>query len=144
MHPHELIAKGWEDISHRALGEAETHFRNALEADPTSVDAHNGLGAIAFEGGDLKSSLAHYRAARAAAAKAYGGTLPKTIPWIDEHKPALRALHGIALNQFRMGELDEAKEAFEDLLARNPEDNQGVHFMLADIKKKRDLWKDKS
>jgi len=142
--PRALIEKGWEDVSHRALAEAERHFRDALAADPSSIDAHNGLGAVAFEQGDLKESLAHYRAARAAAATSYGGVLPVSIPWKDEHKPALRALHGIGLNLFRMREWNAAKEAFEDLLTRNPEDNQGVHFLLADIKKKRDLWKGNS
>ncbi|HSD12158.1 MAG TPA: cytoplasmic protein, partial [Patescibacteria group bacterium] len=63
------------------------------------------------------------------------------LAWTPEDKPALRALHGIGLNEYRLGHLAEAAAAFEDLLERNPDDNQGARFLLADLKKKRHLWK---
>ena len=136
----ENVEKGWAAILARDLDEAARMFGEATKDDPDGADGWNGLGAVHFERGELKESLACYQKAKAAAIKAYGGLLPDVLAW-DEDRPALRALHGIGLNRYRMGDLDEAKDAFEDLLARNPDDNQGAAFLLADVKKKKDLWK---
>lgn len=135
------IEEGWEAILRRDIAGAERLFAAAAEADPALADAWNGLGAVHFERGELEESLTCYERAKAAAAKSYGGKLPARLTWTPDDKPALRALHGIGLNRYRMGRMAEAAEAFEDLLARNPEDNQGAGFLLADLKKKKHLWK---
>ena len=136
----EHVGKGWEAILARDVAEAERLFTLATKESPEDADGWNGLGAVHFERGELKESLACYEKAKARAVKQYGGMLPDVLSW-EEDRPALRALHGIGLNRYRMGDLDDAKAAFEDLLRRNPDDNQGVQFLLADVKKKKDLWK---
>ncbi len=135
------IDRGWEAILRRDVAEAERLFAAAAEADPGAADAWNGLGAVHFERNELDDSLRCYQRAKAAAAKSYGGELPARLTWTPDDKPALRALHGIGLNEYRLGHLAEAAEAFEDLLERNPDDNQGARFLLADLKKKKHLWK---
>ncbi len=137
----QAIHEGWEAILRRDIDEAEHLFAEATEADPEAADGWNGVGAVHFEKGELERSLESYERALKAAKKALGGKLPARLAWDDHGKPALRALHGVGLNRYRMGHLDEAVESFEQLLALNPEDNQGAHFLLQDAKKKKSLWK---
>lgn len=132
----------WAAIKAMDLATAERLFSAAAEAAPEDPDAWNGLGAVHFERAELEDSLRCYQKARELALKAHGANFPAKMAWTDENKPALRAMLGIGLNLFRAGKLDEARETFEDILKRNPEDNQGVHFLLDDIKKKRRLWKE--
>lgn len=135
------LGHAWEEIKARNLDEAERIFEEATIADPSDADAWNGLGAVRFERGDLEASLECYEKAESAARASYGGTFPLRLSWTDEHKPALRAVHGIGLNLFRMGRSAEARERFEWLVKRNPDDNQGAHLLLKDIARKADLWK---
>lgn len=135
------IEEGWDAVLRRDLPAAERLFAAAAEDSPETADAWNGLGAVHFERAELEESLKCYERAMKAAAKSYGGALPARLTWTPDDKPALRALHGIGLNKFRSGDFDGAAEAFEDLLRRNPDDNQGAHFLLEDIKKKKNLWK---
>lgn len=136
------LEAGWEALLRRDLAEAERHFAAAAEASPEAVDAWNGLGAVHFERAELEESRKCYVRARDAAKKRYGGSFPARLSWTEtDDKAALRALHGIGLNRLRAGEFDDAIDAFEDLLKRNPDDNQGAHFLLADAKKRKKLWK---
>ncbi len=136
--------EGWEYLKAHDLDAATRVFSRVAQADPSVVDAWNGLGAVAFERGDLQESLVCYRKARAAALARYGGEFPDRLPWVEEHKPALRAIHGMGLNYFRLEKFAEAEELFEALLRLNPADNQGVQFLLKDIKKKTKLWRTRS
>ncbi len=135
------LDEGWEAMKRLDLAGAERLFASAAEDDPREPDAWNGLGAVHFERAELEDSLAAYAKARDLARERYGGEFPKVMLWIPEHKPGLRAMHGVGINLYRMGRLDEAKAALEELIARNPEDNQGAHFLLEDVGKKRRLWK---
>lgn len=137
-----LINEGWEAIKARDLAAADAAFAEAAEREPSAVDAWNGVGAVHFEKGELEESLRAYRKARNAALALYGGEFPDKLPWTEEHKPALRAIHGMGLNYYRLGKAEEAAEMFEALLSLNPKDNQGAKFLLADIKKGKHLWKD--
>lgn len=141
MKNHAALAHAWEEIKARNLDEAERIFQGVSEADPSDADAWNGLGAIYFERGDLDASLKYYEKAHDVSRDTYGGKLPARLAWNEQDKPALRAIHGIALNLFRMGKFVEARERFEELLKRNPDDNQAAGMMLNDIARKADLWK---
>lgn len=135
------LAHAWEEIKARNLDEAERVFEEEAIADPADADAWNGLGAVRFERADLEASLEAYKKALTVATAAHGGSLPSRLPWDDAHKPALRAIQGIGLNLYRMGDLVGARERFEELLRRNPDDNQGAGMLLRDIARKADLWK---
>ena len=142
-HITKTIRAGWEQMIAGDVDAAERNFRDAATREPSATDAWNGLGAVHFERGELEESLGEYRKARATALVRYGGEFPDRLTWIDEHKPALRAIHGMALNYFRMGKFAEAEELFEALLHLNPTDNQGAGMMLKDIRKKAKLWRKK-
>lgn len=135
------LTHAWEEIKARNLDEAEIIFAKSAKDDPSFADAWNGLGAVQFERGDLKESLVCYRKAHAAALVELGGRMPSRLPWTPENKPLMRSIHGIGLNHFRAGEFANAKREFALLLRLNPEDNQGVQYLLHDIKNNAPLWK---
>lgn len=136
-----LIEQGWNAILESDIDSAERHFLSAVKEDANNADAWNGLGAVQFERGNLEESLSSYATALEKARASFGGEVPRSLVWIEEHKPVMRALHGIGRNLFRLERFAEAQKIFEDLLSRNPDDNQGVTFLLNDIKKKKSLWK---
>lgn len=140
MRNEERLVHAWEEIRAHNLDEAERIFEEETVADPSNLDAWNGLGAVRFERGDLASSLGCYERALAVARAAHGGRLPDRLPWTEENKPVLRSIHGVAINLFRDGKLAEARKEFELLLKLNPDDNQGAATMLRDISKKTKLW----
>ncbi len=57
------------------------------------------------------------------------------LPWgrVD-NRPFLRWMHGYGLCLWRLGRFDEAERVFGKMLWLNPSDNQGVRFLLEDIR----------
>jgi len=57
------------------------------------------------------------------------------LPWgrVD-NRPFLRCMHGYGLCLWRLGRFDEAERVFGKMLWLNPSDNQGVRFLLEDIR----------
>ena len=143
MEVNQKLEKAKEAILHRDSATASEIYHAIIAVHPQHVDAWNGLGAVAFEKGELEESLRCYRKAHDFAMAEFGGKYPRQLVWIEVHKPALRALHGIGLNLYRLGRIKEAQEIFENMLQLNPVDDQGVKFLLNDIKKGSVLWKKK-
>ena len=142
MNSIDILAQAKDAILHQDVTLAEELYRSILSVQPHQIDALNGMGAIFFELGKPEQSLEYYRHAHAEAEKIFGGTYPARLSWIEKHKPALRALHGIGLNEYRLGNRARAEKIFQNILAMNPTDEQGIHFLLADIAKGKKLWKE--
>ena len=54
--------------------------------------------------------------------------------WGDlDSRPFMRALHGQGLCLWRLGRAEKAREVFAWMLTLNPNDNQGVRFLLHDL-----------
>lgn len=138
----DTLAQAKEAILHQDVTLAEELYRSILAAHPHDIDALNGMGAIFFELGKPEQSLEYYRRAHAEAEKIFGGKYPAQLAWIEKNKPALRALHGIGLNEYRLGNRARAEKIFQNILTMNPTDDQGMHFLLADIAKGKKLWKE--
>ena len=47
-----------------------------------------------------------------------------------ETRPFMRARHGLAITLLRLGEEDAALDHVRDLLRLNPNDNQGIRYLL--------------
>jgi tetratricopeptide (TPR) repeat protein len=47
-----------------------------------------------------------------------------------ETRPYMRARHGLALTMLQLGEEDAAREHFRAMLKLNPNDNQGIRYLL--------------
>lgn len=59
-----------------------------------------------------------------------------------ENRPFLRTCHSIGLNLFDKGNITEAIKHFKQMLIWNPNDNQGIREILADIYVKEKKWEE--
>lgn len=115
---------------------AEAYYRQALQMDPGHADAWVHIGNIRFDEGKLDEALAHYKRGQAAAEARVIGDPARYAPpfWLDvDSRPFMRALHGRGLCLWRLGRVEEARQVFAWMLDLNPNDNQGVRFLLHDI-----------
>jgi len=63
-------------------------------------------------------------------------------PWghIDD-RPFLRCLHGYGSCLWRLGRFDESEGIFERMLWFNPSDNQGMRFLLENVRARK-AWEE--
>ena len=55
------------------------------------------------------------------------------LPWVMlENRPFLRAYHGLGIEYLERGKVKKALRMFADILAMNPNDNQGVRALAID------------
>jgi hypothetical protein len=65
------------------------------------------------------------------------------LPWgLMDNRPFLRCMHGYGLCLWRLGHFDEAEHIFQQMLWMNPSDNQGVRFLIDEVKAKT-AWEDR-
>jgi hypothetical protein len=104
------------------------------QSDLRCLDAHAHLGNIAF---DHRPAMAirHYdvglRIGELSLAESFDGLLP--WGWID-NRPFLRCMNGFGLCLWRMGRFEEAQKIFKRMLWLNPSDNQGVRFLIENVR----------
>lgn len=115
---------------------AEAYYREALRLDPGHADAWVHLGVLRFEENRVEDALTCYERGEAAALartigdpKKYEGSF-----WLDvDSRPYMRGLHGKGLCLWRLGRTREARRVFAQMLRLNPNDNQGVRFLIPDL-----------
>ena len=56
--------------------------------------------------------------------------------WID-NRPFLRCMRGFGLCLWRLNRFEEAGRIFDRMLWLNPSDNQGVRFVIEEVRSKR-------
>ena len=59
-----------------------------------------------------------------------------------DNRPFLRCMHGFGLCLWRLERFEEAEPVFERMLWLNPSDNQGVRFLIDDVRA-RTAWEDR-
>jgi hypothetical protein len=65
------------------------------------------------------------------------------LPWgYLDNRPFLRCLHGYGLCLWRGARFDEAGRVFDRMLWFNPTDNQGVRFLIDEVRA-RTPWEDR-
>jgi tetratricopeptide (TPR) repeat protein len=102
---------------------------------PEFIDVLHHLAMIRSDQGNDAAALALWQRAVETGLRA----LPKTfrigrdrLPWgLLDNRPFLRAYHGLALEVDRRGRVEEAAGMYRNLLAFNPDDNQGARALLA-------------
>ena len=125
----ELVYDGWERVANGDAAGARKALQKALRLDPTLADAHNALAALTETPANAE---ALYRRAYALAREALMSEAPGSYHWWGEldTRPYMRARHGLGLALAAQGRYAEAVAEYEALLALNPNDNQGIRYLV--------------
>lgn len=108
--------------------------RKALKTSPLCADAYVLLAQETAQ--SLDEAIAVFRQGVAAGEKALGKeTFRNDVGdfWgLLETRPYMRARQGLALSLWKRGSRDEAAAHCQDMLRLNPNDNQGIRYLLLD------------
>ena len=113
---------------------AEETYRQLIVDYPEFIDAHHHLALLLSKRGKNKQAFQIWREVVALGLD----SLPEefemgrdTLSWlILENRPFLRAYHALGLEHLRRGKVKTALEIFNNILALNPGDNQGVRALV--------------
>lgn len=98
---------------------------------PHFIDAHAHLGYALMEEGKPKLALQACLLGLEAGERAIPSDYAGSIEWgFLENRPFLRAAHGVVLSQLRLGLRNDALRLMEKMLAWNPNDNQGIRYLI--------------
>eukprot|EP00980_Cylindrotheca_fusiformis_P021399 scaffold8259_cov143-Cylindrotheca_fusiformis.AAC.17 len=128
----EYVYDAWEAATVR---QKFSLLRKALRIFPFSVDALNAWASIyahKLHPPELEKAEKTYELALASSRLLWPDLEQQpTIEWGHvEHRPFLRAYHGLAVVQSDLGKTSDAIEKYQYLLKVNPNDNQGVRNLL--------------
>jgi len=130
-----------------ALGRKETGdslgahrmLMSLLAADLRCLDAHAHLGNFAFDHSPEKA-IRHYEVGVRIGNLSLGEGFNSVLHWGHIHnRPFLRCMHGYGLCLSRLGRHNEAEEVFTRMFWLNPSDNQGVRFLLGEVREGK-VW----
>jgi hypothetical protein len=104
------------------------------QADLRCLDAHSHLGNFAFNHRP-KDAIRHYEVGFRIGELSLGDGFDGVLPWgwID-NRPFLRCMHGFGLCLWRLGRFEEAADIFDRMLWLNLSDNQGVRFIIDEVR----------
>jgi len=112
-----------------------------LAADLRCLDAHAHLGNFVFDHSPEKA-IRHYDVGVRIGELSLGERFNGVLCWGRiNNRPFLRCLHGYGLCLSRLGRPKEAEEVFTRMLWLNPTDNQGVRFLLGEVRERK-AWHD--
>jgi hypothetical protein len=105
-----------------------------LCTDLRCIDAHAHLGNLEFRRSPERA-LVHHEIGIRIGELSLPANFDGVLIWGHIYnRPFLRCLHGYGLCLWRLGQLAEAEQVFERILALNPNDNQGVRFCWDDVR----------
>ena len=129
-----------KDAGERA--EAEKILMDLCQADLRCLDAHSHLGNLVFDHRP-QDAIRHYEVGLRIGELSLGNNFNGVLPWgLIDNRPFLRCMHGYGLCLWRLGRFDEAERVFLRMLWLNPSDNQGVRFLIDEVKAKT-AWEDR-
>lgn len=121
----------------------EQMLLRALDDDPRHVDCWAHLGSLnldrASRGGRtsktwLREALGCYEAGVAVAELSLPAGFNGVLAWGQlDNRPFHRALHGLGLALWRLGEYEAAATVQLNSLKTNPDDNQGIRFLIGQV-----------
>ena len=119
--------------------EAHRKLMTLLAADLRCLDAHAHLGNFVFDHSPEKA-IRHYEVGVGIGELSLNEGFNGVLLWGHiNNRPFLRCMHGYGLCLWRLGRLKEAEEVFTRMLWFNPPDNQGVRFLLGEVREGR-VW----
>jgi tetratricopeptide (TPR) repeat protein len=111
------------------------------QADLRCLDAHAHLGNFCFDRRPreaIRSYEVGVRIGELSLGEEFGGVLP----WgCIDNRPFLRCMQGFGLCLWRLGRFEEAGRVFDRMLWLNPSDNQGIRFLIGEVRSRK-LWKE--
>jgi len=114
--------------------EAGRLLRAFINEYPFHVDSYHHLGIIETELDHPERALKYFETGYRIGLLSVADNFTGTLPWIClENRPFLRAAHGYGLALERKRRHLEAVEIYEQILALNPNDNQGVRYLLPSL-----------
>jgi hypothetical protein len=128
-----------ESNERKESGDAKGAYKilmDLCQTDLRCLDAHAHLGNLAWDHWP-KDAIRHYEAGFRIGELSLGEGFHGVLPWgwID-NRPFLRCMYGFGLCLWRLGRFEEAARIFERILWLNPSDNQGVRFLINDVRAK--------
>ncbi|MDX9861662.1 MAG: hypothetical protein RBS99_12175 [Rhodospirillales bacterium] len=106
------------------------------QADLRCLDAHSHLGSFIFDH-NPDDAIRHYEVGLRIGEMSLGDGFIGVLPWgLIDNRPFLRCMHGYGLCLWRLGRFDKAESIFQKMLWLNPSDNQGVRFLIDEVKAK--------
>lgn len=118
-------------------GDRDAAFKilmDLCQADLRCLDAHAHLGGFVFDS-IPEIALRHYEVGLRIGELSLGSDFDGLLPWgLIDNRPFLRCMHGYGLCLWRLGRFVEADRIFDRMLWLNPSDNQGVRFLIDDVK----------
>jgi hypothetical protein len=122
--------------------EARKILMELCQADLRCLDAHSHLGNFVFDRWP-QNAIPHYEVGLRIGELSLGDDFTGVLAWgLIDNRPFLRCMHGYGLCLWRLGRFDEAEQIFEKMLWLNPSDNQGVRFLIDEVKGKI-AWEDR-
>ena len=98
---------------------------------PWFIDGHAHIGNALYDRGEFGRALEAYERGYSRGTAPLPDGFEKLIEWRHlENRPFLRAAHGVALSQLRLGRRGEGIATMEKMLAWNPADHQGVRLVI--------------
>ncbi|MDW7656203.1 MAG: tetratricopeptide repeat protein [Bacillota bacterium] len=111
------------------------------QADLRCLDAHAHLGNYLFDV-HLPASIRHYEVGLRIGELSLGEDFNGVLSWgCVDNRPFLRCMHGYGLCLWRLGNYDDALQVFQRMLWLNPSDNQGIRFIIDEVRMKK-AWQD--
>jgi len=133
-----------EAVDLKAAGDslgAQRKLMGLLAADLRCLDAHAHLGNFVFDHFPEKA-IRHYEVGVGIGELSLGEGFNGVLHWGNiDNRPFLRCLHGYGLCLSHLGRVEEAEKVFTRILWLNPTDNQGVRFLLGEIREGK-VWHD--
>ncbi len=112
------------------------------QADLRCLDAHAHLGNLVFDSW-AKVAKRHDDVGVLIGELSLGPDLEGLLLWgHTENRPFLRCRQGFGLCLWRLERFEEAERVFERMLWLNPSDNQGMRFLINDVRA-RTVWEDR-
>lgn len=120
---------------------AQDILAKMLEADLRCLDAHAHLGNMLFRASP-HWALCNYEVGVRIGELSLGDDFDGVLPWgLIDNRPFLRCMQGHGLCLWWLERWEEAERVFERMLWMNPSDNQGIRFLLPDVRA-REAWVD--
>jgi len=123
-----------ELFDRRNLLKAQSLLMAILKEDPQFIDAYHLLGVIEQENNNLKKAEELFSHGVKIAEGIIPNSFKGNIIWgEDDNRPYLRSLHGLGLVYMDLSQIHNAILIFEKIIRFNPNDNQGVRYLLGDL-----------